>query len=117
MIAIVDDDESIREALRHLIESDGLAAICFGSAEQFLQSNARREAACLIADVQMPGMSGLELQMRLRTDQSEIPIVFITAHRDADIRTDALRGGAIELLTKPFDTTVLLGLVNGALGR
>jgi CheY-like chemotaxis protein len=86
-IAIVDDDESIQRALQDLTESDGLSALCFGSAEQFLNSEARRKAACLIADIRMPGMSGLELQAKLTAEGCRIPIIFMTAHGDAEMRT------------------------------
>ena len=115
LIAVVDDSESLQEALRHLIESDGLSALCFGSAEEFLESDSRHHAACVIVDIQMPGMSGLELQARLKTEHCRLPIIFITACRDAEIRAVALRQGAIELLTKPFDTEVLLQVVHAAL--
>jgi FixJ family two-component response regulator len=117
LIAIVDDDESLRSALQDLIESDGLSALCFGSAEQFLNSEARQEAACLIADIRMPGMSGLELQAKLKAEGYRIPIIFITAHGDAEMRTLAMRDGAVEFLTKPFDDAVLLEIVHAALAR
>ena len=117
LIAIVDDDESLRSALQDLIESDGLSALCFGSAEQFLNSEARQKAACLIADIRMPGMSGLELQAKLKAEGYRIPIIFITAHGDAEMRTLAMRDGAVEFLTKPFDDAVLLEIVHAALAR
>lgn len=117
LIAIVDDDESVLRSLQDLIESDGLTALCFGSSEQFLDSEARSEAACLIADIRMPGMSGLELQAQLKAEQCQIPILFITAHGDAEMRSLAMREGAVEFLTKPFDDEVLLGVVNAALDR
>jgi FixJ family two-component response regulator len=117
LIAIVDDDESLKSALQDLIESDGLSALCFGSAEQFLDSEARHKAACLIADIRMPGMSGLELQAKLKAERCRIPIIFITAHGDAEIRTLAMRDGAVEFLTKPFDDAVLLEIVHAALAR
>jgi FixJ family two-component response regulator len=117
LIAIVDDDESLRSALQDLIESDGLSALCFGSAEQFLNSEARQKAACLIADIRMPGMSGLELQAKLKAERYRIPIIFITAHGDAEMRTLAMRDGAVEFLTKPFDDAVLLEIVHAALAR
>jgi FixJ family two-component response regulator len=115
LIAIVDDDESLRSALQDLIESDGLSVLCFGSAEQFLNSEARQKAACLIADIRMPGMSGLELQAKLKAEGYRIPIIFITAHGDAEMRTLAMRDGAVEFLTKPFDDAVLLEIVHAAL--
>jgi len=117
LIAIVDDDESLRSALQDLIESDGLSALCFGSAQQFLNSEARQKAACLIADIRMPGMSGLELQAKLKAERYRIPIIFITAHGDAEMRTLAMRDGAVEFLTKPFDDAVLLEIVHAALAR
>jgi FixJ family two-component response regulator len=117
LVAIVDDDESLRNALQDLIESDGLSALSFGSAEQFINSEARHKAACLIADVRMPGMSGLELHAKLKAEPCPIPVIFITAHGDAEIRTLALRDGAVEFLTKPFDDAVLLELVHTTLRR
>jgi FixJ family two-component response regulator len=115
LVAIVDDDESVQLALRDLIESEGLPAICFGSAEQFLDSEARSKAACLIADIRMPGMSGLELQAKLKVERCRIPVIFITAHGDAEMRIHAMRQGAVEFLSKPFDDAVLLEIVHAAL--
>lgn len=114
LIAIVDDDNSVQCALQDLIESEGLSTLCFGSAEQFLDSEARYKAACLIADVRMPGMSGLELQAKLKGERCRIPIIFITAHGDAKMRIQAMRDGAVEFLTKPFDNAVLLETVHAA---
>jgi FixJ family two-component response regulator len=111
----VDDDESVQSALQDLIESDGLSTLCFGSAEQFLNSGARHKAACLIADIRMPGMSGLDLQAKLKAERCRIPIIFITAHGDAKMRILAMRDGAVEFLTKPFDDAVLLEIVHAAL--
>jgi FixJ family two-component response regulator len=117
LIAIVDDDESLQNAVQDLLESDGLSTLCFGSAEQFLDSDARHKAACLIADIRMPGMSGLELQAKLKAERCRIPIIFITAHGDSETRILAMRDGAMEFLTKPFDDTVLLEIVHGAVRR
>ena len=117
LVAIVDDDESVQRALQDLIESDGLSALCFGSAEQFLDSEARNKAACLIADIHMPGLSGLELQAKLKAERCRIPVVFITAHGDAEMRIHAMREGAVQFLSKPFDDTVLLEIVHAALKR
>jgi len=117
LVAIVDDDESVQRALQDLIESDGLSALCFGSAEQFLDSEARNKAACLIADIRMPGLSGLELQAKLKAERCRIPVVFITAHDDAEMRIHAMREGAVQFLSKPFDDTVLLEIVHAALKR
>ncbi len=117
LVAIVDDDESVQSALQDLIESDGLSALCFSSAEQFLGSEARGKAACLIADIRMSGMSGLELQAKLKAERCRIPIIFITAHGDAEMRTRAIRDGAVEFLSKPFDDAVILEVVHSALER
>src|SRR6202043_4232360 len=114
LIAIVDDDYSVQSALQDLIESDGLSTLCFGSAEQFLDSGAQHKAACLIADIRMPGISGIELQAKLKADRCRIPIIFITAHGDAKMRIQAMRDGAVEFLTKPFDNAVLLETVHAA---
>jgi FixJ family two-component response regulator len=114
LIAIVDDDQSVQRALQDLIESEGLPTVCFGSAEEFLESGVQNSAACLIADVRMPGISGIDLQARLKADRCRIPIVFITAHGDARMRIRAMRDGAVEFLTKPFDDAVLLEAVHAA---
>ena len=114
LIAIVDDDNSVQSALQDLLESEGLSTLCFGSAEQFMDSEARYKAACLIADVRMPGMSGLELQAKLKGERCRIPIIFITAHGDPKMRIQAMRDGAVEFLTKPFDNAVLLETVHAA---
>ena len=114
LIAIVDDDKSVQSALQDLIESEGLSTLCFGSAEQFLDSGAQHTAGCLIADIRMPGMSGIELQAKLKADRCRIPIIFVTAHGDAKMRIQAMRDGAVEFLTKPFDNAVLLETVHAA---
>src|ERR1700745_1230910 len=101
-IAIVDDDRSVQTALQDLIESEGLSTLCFGSAEQFLDSGAQHKAACLIADIRMPGMSGLELQTKLKAERCRVPIIFITAHGDLKMRTQALRDGALKFLAQPL---------------
>ncbi len=115
LIAIIDDDESMQDSLRDLIESAGLVARCFGSAEEFLESGLHRQAACLITDILMPKMSGLELQTRLKDEECDIPIIFITAYGDARMRIQAMREGAVELLAKPFDHHLLLKTVRAAL--
>ena len=114
LIAIVDDDQSVQRALQDLIESEGLPTVCFGSAEEFLESGVQNSAACLIADVRMPGISGIDLQATLKADRCRIPIIFITAHGDAKMRIRAMRDGAVEFLTKPFDDAVLLETVHAA---
>jgi FixJ family two-component response regulator len=115
VVAIVDDDESIRNALLGLMKEAGLPAWSFASAEEFLESGQRQETSCLIADISMPGMSGLELQSRLNTEHLKIPIIFITAHGDEKMRMQALRAGAVVFLTKPFDEEVLLEYVRAAM--
>src|SRR4029079_8310154 len=91
LVAIVDDDESVQRALQDLIESDGLSGLCFGSAEQFLDSEARNKAACLITDIRMPVMSDLELQAKRKAERCRIPVIFITAHGAAEMRIHAMR--------------------------
>ena len=117
LVAVVDDDKSVQTALQDLIDSDGLSALCFGSAEQFLDSEARHNAACLIADIRMPGMSGLELQAKLKAEGSRLPIIFVTAHGNDKMRIRAMREGAVEFLTKPFNDAVLLEMVHRHSGR
>jgi FixJ family two-component response regulator len=115
LIAIVDDDELMRNALQGLLKSVGLPARTFASAEEFLHSGQQDQTACLIADIRMPGMSGLELQAKLNAARCRIPTIFITAHGDSKMRIQALRAGAVEFLAKPFDDEVLLGNVRAAL--
>ena len=115
LVAIVDDDDSMRSALQGLLKAVNLPAQAFASGEEFLKSGRQRETACLIADIRMPGMSGLELQSKLNAEHYRIPTVFITAHGDANLRMQALRAGAVEFLAKPFDDEALLESVRGAL--
>jgi len=115
LISIVDDDESIREAIQSLLRSVGFRAKTFASAEQFLQFDQIENTACLILDVRMPGMSGLELQRRLMATQCHIPIVFVTAHGDEEVRSRALQEGAVEFLLKPFSEEALLNAIQAAL--
>jgi FixJ family two-component response regulator len=115
LIAIIDDDEAMQDSLRDLMEAAGLAARCFGCAEDFLTSDLHDRAACLIVDVRMPKMSGLELQARLKEEECNVPIIFITAHGDARMRIQAMRRGAVEFLAKPFDHQLLLKRVRSAL--
>jgi FixJ family two-component response regulator len=115
LIAIIDDDEAMQDSLRDLMEAAGLTARSFGSAEDFLQSDLHGRAACLIVDVRMPKMSGLELQTRLKQEECSVPIIFITAHGDARMRIQAMRRGAVEFLAKPFDHQLLLKRVRAAL--
>jgi FixJ family two-component response regulator len=115
LVAILDDDDSVRSALQGLLKAVGLPAQAFASAEEFLQSGQQRLIACLIADIRMPGMSGLELQAQLNAEHCRIPIIFITAHGDTKMRMQALRAGAVEFLTKPFNDEALLESVRTAL--
>jgi FixJ family two-component response regulator len=115
MVAIVDDDDLMRTALLGLLKSAGLLAQAFASADEFLRSGHQHDTACLITDIRMPGMSGLELQAQLNADRCRIPTIFITAHGDAKMRMQAMRAGAVEFLAKPFDDEALLESVRAAL--
>jgi FixJ family two-component response regulator len=115
LLAILDDEKSVLSALQDLIESEGMSALCFGSAEQFLSSGVRHKVACLIADIRMPGMSGIELQATLRADGCRIPIIFITGRGDIPLAVNAMKGGASDFFTKPVDGTSLLNSVERAL--
>jgi FixJ family two-component response regulator len=117
MISIVDDDDSVRTALKSLIDSVGFRAEVFGSGEEFLKSPCLAQTDCLIADVRMPGMSGLELQERLHDAGSSVPIVFISAHDDKEAQARGLRGGAIAFLQKPFSEDSLLGAISVGLDK
>jgi len=115
LVVVVDDDESVRSAVQGALESIDLLARSFGSAREFLESGVQSETACLITDLQMPGMSGLELQAKLAEDDQRIPIIFITAYGDPRMRAQAMRAGALEFLDKPFDDGALLETVRAAL--
>ena len=114
-IAVIDSDELILDSLCDLIESAGLVARRFGSAEEFLEYDLHREVGCLIAEIEMPGMSGLELQARLKEEQCNIPIIFITSNGSGKTRIQAMREGAVEFLRKPLDLQLLLETVRAAL--
>jgi len=115
-VSIVDDDESVREAINSLLRSVGLQAQVFASAEEFLNSGYQHHAGCLILDVRMPGMTGLQLQEQLVSVECDIPIIFITAHvSDTQARTRALQSGAVDFLIKPFSEEALLNDVYIAL--
>ena len=115
LVAIVDDDDSMRSALHGLLQSADLQAQAFASAEEFLNSGQQHQISCLIADIRMPGMSGLELQAQLNAERCRIPIIFITAHGDEKMRMQALRAGAVEFMAKPFNDEALLESVRAAL--
>ena len=117
LISIVDDDESVREATQGLMRSLGYSAITFGSVEDFLNSAQRRDTSCIIADVQMPGTGGIELQSRLIAESDRIPMIFITAFPEERVRAKALEAGAVGFLSKPFDEAHLLTCLESALGN
>ena len=115
LISVVDDDESVRESLPDLLRELGFAVQAFSSAEEFLASDYLGQTRCLVLDVAMPGMTGPDLQHELARRRQEIPIVFITAHRDEDVRPRLLARGAAACLVKPFSETALLDALNAAL--
>jgi len=115
LISVVDDDESVRESLPDLLREFGFAAQAFSSAEEFLASGSLSQTRCLILDVAMPGMSGPDLQRELALRRQEIPIVFISAHEDDNIRQYVLQQGAVECLLKPFSDSALLAALTTAL--
>jgi FixJ family two-component response regulator len=117
MVFVIDDDESIREALKSLIRSVGLSVQTFASAHDFLQSSRPDVPSCLILDVRMPGLSGLDLQRDLAEANIHIPIIFITGHGDIPMSVRAMKAGAIEFLTKPFRDQDLLDAIQQALER
>jgi FixJ family two-component response regulator len=115
LVAIVDDDEFVREALPDLLRSFGLEARSFASAEAFLASDSIGPTGCLVLDVNMPGMSGPELQLELRRRRYDVPIVFITANTDDSLRAKVLKRGAVAYLRKPYSETAMIDAVNAAL--
>ncbi|HEY4379600.1 MAG TPA: response regulator [Acidobacteriaceae bacterium] len=116
-VAIIDDNELVRIALEGLMKSAGFPPLAFAHAEEFLASNRKHDTACLIVDIHLPGMSGLELQSKLKAERHRIPIIVITAHGDENARMQALQAGAVKFLTKPFDDETLLQSVRTALER
>jgi FixJ family two-component response regulator len=115
LIAIVDDDESVRDALTSLLHSAGWQAEAFASAEAFLQSGQVHTTACLLLDIRLPGLSGLELQRQLRSSQAWLPLIFLTAHGTEAMRAQTLQAGAVAFFTKPFSDTALLEAIHAAL--
>lgn len=113
-IVVVDDDRRVRESVQRVVESAGYAPLTFASAEEFLQSNALGSASCVIADVRMSGIDGIELQRHIRARQPLLPVVFITAHDDDGIRRQAFEGGAAGFMHKPFDGADLLRAISRA---
>jgi FixJ family two-component response regulator len=116
-LAILDDDTSFQMALQDMFEAEGMSAVGFDSAEHFLQSEARHTAGCLIADLRMPGMSGLELQVLLNAERCTIPIIFLSGRGDIPTTVRAMKEGAIDFLTKPVEKTVLFAAVDHALKK
>ena len=115
IVAAVDDDFRVRESIKSLLESAGYAPLTFSSAEEFLQSGALATATCVISDVRMPGMDGIELQRRIRLERPTLPVILISAHYNAEVRQTAIDEGAVEVLYKPFDATDLLKIIQSAL--
>ena len=113
LISIIDDDALARDGIRELVESSGYKAVSFSSAEHFLASSAIAETTCLITDVQMPGLSGLELQEALRSQGHRTPVILITAYPNESRRNRAIAGGAIGFLSKPFDEASLIECLAG----
>lgn len=116
MISIVDDDEAVREATKRLVRSLGYSAATFASAEEFLHSDSVKETSCLITDVRMPGMNGVELQERLNADGRVTKVIFMTGFSEERVRAHALKAGAIGFLKKPFDDACLIECLDRALG-
>ena len=117
LISVVDDDPSVRRALRRLLQSEGYAVEAFASAREFLDSSPVGRTACLVLDIRLDGMSGFELQERLVADRAPIPVIFITAHDDAQTRERAHHAGVAGYLPKPFDADPLLDAIRGVIGR
>jgi len=117
VIFVVDDDESVRRALQRLLKSAGFAVETFASAEYFLKRTHHDAPGCLLLDVRMPGLSGLDLQKRLAASGSTMPIIFMTAHDDEEARSEALKSGAVAFLLKPFEERALLDAIRGAIGQ
>jgi FixJ family two-component response regulator len=115
-IVVVDDDESVREALKGLLRSAGFGAETYASAEEFLRSGGLQDAECLILDVRMPGIGGVELRRYLELAGHDIPVIFITAHGDDSTRAQALGANVVDFLTKPFSDEALLEAIDRALG-
>jgi FixJ family two-component response regulator len=115
-VVVVDDDPSIRKSLARLVRSTGLNVQTFASADDFLSSHSREHPSCLVLDIRMPGMSGLDLQEQLASDPT-LPIVFITGHGDVPMSVRAMKGGAVDFLQKPFDERELLAAVHQACER
>jgi len=117
VVAAVEDDFRVRESMESLLESAGYAPVMFSSAEEFLTSGKLAAAVCVITDVRMPGMDGLELQRRIRINRPTLPVIFISAHHNAEVRQQAIDEGAADFLFKPFDAAELLKTIQTALNK
>jgi FixJ family two-component response regulator len=117
IVAAVDDDFRVRESIESLLESAGYAPVVFSSAEEFLGSGTLASATCVITDVRMPGMDGIELQRRIRRERPALPVILISAHHDPGVRRRAIEEGAVDFLFKPFDAADLLKIVQAALNK
>jgi FixJ family two-component response regulator len=117
IVAAVDDDFRVRESIESLLESAGYAPVVFSSAEEFLGSGTLAKATCVITDVRMPGMDGIELQRRIRLERPKLPVILISAHYNADVRQTAIDQGATDFLYKPFDAADLLKVIQSALTK
>ena len=117
IVAAVDDDFRVRESLESLVESAGYEPVVFSSAEDFLQSGTLTAATCVITDVRMPGMDGIELQRRIRLVRPELPVIFISAHNSTETRQKAIDEGAVDFLYKPFNAADLLAAIQAALTK
>jgi len=117
VVSIVDDDASVRRSTRRLLLSSGFRAEAFASAEEFLESKSAAKTACLILDLRMPGMNGLELQRRLNQNGDPVPVIFLSAHASEEDERSALRAGAVQFLRKPTSKEALLGAIRDALER
>jgi FixJ family two-component response regulator len=114
IVSIIDDDQGVRHAVQRLMRSRGFVTRAFASAEEFLQSPSLHETACVITDIQMPGMTGIELHDFMLKQGSRLPVIFLTAFPDERIQKRALQSGALGFLTKPFDAKTLISLVDAA---
>jgi FixJ family two-component response regulator len=117
IVAAVDDDFRVRESIKSLLESAGYFPFVFSSAEEFLQSGTLATATCVISDVRMPGMDGIELQRRIRLERPRLPVILISAHYNAEVRQTALDEGAVDVLYKPFDAAELLKIIQATLSN
>lgn len=115
IVVTVDDDFRVRESIESLLGSAGYAPLLFSSAEEFLRSGTLAEAACVITDVRMPGMDGIELQRRIRLERPTLPVILISAHHNDEVRQTAIDEGAVDVLYKPFDATDLLKKIQSVL--